>query len=374
MNPTPRGATLLALSLALCVPAFAQTCPGVGNTFWKRDSLAQNPSGLTAVGVVPGLCEGEAAAVVFEMPANMAPQRLTQVVAPWGHAPAGTSGFVAALDVEIYDGVSFAGGTPIMGSPVFTLSGTGQSLQVQSHALNTFDITPYEVIVGLAPATGSPPVRRFAVAFRVEINAFPGGSCATGYFANFFTDAQASFGTCITPIATSLLDQQGVGWTDMKLANVGGFPICPFAFNGTWCIRACSEDAYPASYTTIAAGCPGTFGVSQLIPATLPRIGTSMLVIVNNMAVSLGIMLMGFTNFAPPIDMTFLDMTACPLHTSFEFTYSLVGGGGQAVHTLILPNDPTLLSLELYQQALSFDAINPFGAVLSDAAKLVIGI
>ncbi len=135
MNSTPRGATLLSLSLAFCVPAFAQTCPGADNTFWKRDSLAQNPSGLTAVGVVPGLCEGEAAAVVFEMPANMAPQRLTQVVAPWGHAPAGTNGFQAALDVEIYDGVSFSGGTPVMGSPVFTLSGTGQSLQVQSHAL-----------------------------------------------------------------------------------------------------------------------------------------------------------------------------------------------------------------------------------------------
>ncbi len=169
---------------------------------------------------------------------------------------------------------------------------------------------------------------------------------------------------------------QGQGWRDASLAQFTGLPlnICPIAYNGVWAIRACSVDAFPASYTTIAAGCPGTLGVSHLIPATLPRIGTSMLVIVNNMALNVGIMLMGFTNFAPPIDLTFLGMNGCPLNTSLEFTYSLVGGGGQAVHTLTLPLDNSLLGLTLYDQALSLDAINTFGAVTSDAARLVIGL
>ena len=127
-------------------------------------------------------------------------------------------------------------------------------------------------------------------------------------------------------------------------------------------------------HTTIAAGCPGSLGVSNLIMATPPKIGTNMLVIVNKMTTNLGIMLMGFTNYAPPIDLTFLDMPGCPLHTSFEFTYTLLGAGNQVIHTLTLPLDNTLLGVQLYQQALSFDPINTFGAVTSDAAKLIIGL
>lgn len=375
MHSLPRRLTVLALTLGLglCAPAVAQGCSGLG-TFWKRDNLPIIPTGATPVAVIPGMCEGESAGVVFEMPANMSPQRIKQVTAPWGHGLGGTNGFVAQLDVEIYDGVSFAGGIPNMGTLVWSLAPTQSAMQVQTHGLNTLDVSQYNIIVGLAPPTGTPPVRRFAVCFRCDLNLYPGGTCAGGYAANFFTDASTSFGACNTPLRTSLIEMLGVGWRDAATATVSGFPICPFAYNGTWAIRCCTEDAYPASYTTIATGCPGTPGVSHLISATLPRIGTSMLVIVNNMSVSLGIMLMGFTNYVPPIDMTFLGMTNCPLHTSFEFTYSLLGGGGQAVHTLALPLDNSLLSLTLYQQAVSFDAINPFGAVLSDAARLVIGI
>lgn len=362
------GLALLAASAAT-----AQTCPGAGNTFWKRDGLPAVPSGLTAVGLVQGVCEGEAIGVVFEMPASMSPQKVLQVTAPWG-AVGGTNGFQAQLDVQIYDGVSFTAGIPNMGTLVFDLEPTGSAMQVDSHALNSLDVSTYDIVVGLAPATGTPPVRRFAVCFRCDFNAHPTGSCASGWPANFFTDAQASFGTCLTPLRTSLIQELSQGWRDMATLTIGGFPACPFAFNGTWCIRACTTDAFPASYTTIAAGCPGTLGTSNLISATLPKIGTNMLVIVNKMTLNLGIMLMGFTNYVPPLDLTFLDMPNCPLHTSFEFSYSLFGGGNQAVHTLTLPNDNSLLGLQLYQQALSFDPINTFGAVTSDAARLVIGL
>ena len=104
--------------LALTTVAAAQGCATPGGTFWQRDSLPANPSGLTSVGVVRGMCEGESAGVVFEMPAGMSPQRLTRVVAPWGHAPNGTPGFQAALDVEIHDGVSFSGANVSMGTRV----------------------------------------------------------------------------------------------------------------------------------------------------------------------------------------------------------------------------------------------------------------
>lgn len=359
------------VGLGVASTAAAQACPGT-STSWKRDNLPLVP-GLAPVGLVQGVCEGEAVAVVFEMPAGMSAQKVLQVTAPWG-GTGGTIGFQAQLDVEIYDGVSFTGGVPNMGTLVWSLGSTGAGMLVESHGLNSLDVSSYDIVVGLAPATGTPPVRRFAVCFRVDINAAPGGSCASGYSGNFFTDAQASFGTCLTPLRTSLIQELTQGWRDMATLTIGGFPACPFAFNGTWAIRACTTDAFPASYTTIAAGCPGTLGTSNLISATPPKIGTNMLVIVNKMTLNLGIMLMGFTNYVPPIDLTFLDMPGCPLHTSFEFTYSLIGGGNQAVHTLILPPDNTLLGLQLFQQALLFDPINTFGAVSSDAARLVIGL
>ncbi len=96
----------------------AQGCQNAADTFWKRDALPNVPVGLLGVSVIPGLCEGESAGVVFNMPAGMGPQQITQVVAPWG-AIGGTPGHQAVLDVEIYDGVSFTGAVANMGTLVF---------------------------------------------------------------------------------------------------------------------------------------------------------------------------------------------------------------------------------------------------------------
>ena len=180
------AATFVFGSTLFAVAAPAQGC-GSG-TFWKRDHLPDVPTGLTGVSVIQGMCEGESAGVVFEMPANMPPQRITQVVAPWG-AALGVNGFLAALDVEVYDGVAFSGAGVNMGTQVFSLTGQATAnMQVQSHALNTLDTSTYNIIVGVAPATGSPPMRRFAICFRTDINFHPSGTCATGWPANFFTD------------------------------------------------------------------------------------------------------------------------------------------------------------------------------------------
>ena len=357
------------------VPATAQGCSGPG-TFWKRDNLPIIP-GLTAVAVVQGMCEGESAAVVFEMPASMPPQRIKQVVAPWGEGFAGVPGFQAELDVLIYDGVTFSGGIPNMGVLVFQLSTTGAGMQVQTHGLNTLDVSSYDIVVGQQPPSGSPFLRRFAVAFRTEINFHPTGSCAGGWPANYFTDTQPGFSGCTTPPRTSLIEIQGQGWRDASTATIGGFPLCPFAYNGVWCIRCCTEDAYPASYTTFAPGCPSSAGVSHLIPATLPRIGTTMLVIVDHMPISVGVMVLGFSNGPPlPLDVTFLGLNGCLLHVSVDITYMLSGGGGTAVHSLALPLDNTLLGLVVYEQALVLDnlPLNPFGGALSDAATVQIGL
>lgn len=370
--------------LAAAAPALAQGCAGTG-TFWKRDTLPVVPSGLTGVSVIQGMCEGESAGVVFEMPANMPVQRLTQVVAPWG-AALGVNGFQAALDVEVYDGVSFSGAFVNMGTLVFSLSQAATSnMQVQSHGLNTLDTSTYNIIVGAAPPTGSPPVRRFAVCFRCDLNLHPTGTCATGYPANFFTDnsQQPTFPfTCnniITPLRTSIIEIQGQGWRDAALASVTGIQLCPIYYSGIWCIRACSEDAFPAFYTNFGPGCPSSLGVSQLIPATLPRIGQTLFVIVNNMPVNLGLMLTGTSSvvsgFGPlPLNMTPFGITNCTLRVSPDFLTTLTGGGGSASYSLAIPNLVSILGAQFWQQPFVFDPpLNPFGGALGDAAALQIG-
>ncbi len=373
---------LVALVLA---PAAAQGCPGAG-TFWKRDTLPIVPSGLASVGVVAGMCEGESAGVVFEMPANMSAQRITQVVAPWGSA-SGIPGLTAALDLEVWDGVSFSGASVNMGTRVFSLSqNTSGSMQVATHGLNTFDTSPYNIVVGLAPPTGTPAVRRFAITFRIDINTVPdscnGGSVPTS-FTSFFTDATSQIGfgcnSTITPQRTSVIEIQGQGWRDPALAQIGIIPLCPNYYRGIFCIRACSEDAFPAYYTTFANGCPSSLPTSQLIPATLPRIGTTMFVIVNNMPVNSGVMVTGFSDttsvFGPlPLNATPYGATGCTLFVSADVLTTLVGGGGAATFSLSIPNVNTLLGAQLFQQpAVVSPGLNPLEIALGNAAKFQVG-
>ncbi|MEO6596839.1 MAG: hypothetical protein ABIP94_19010, partial [Planctomycetota bacterium] len=186
----------------------------------------------------------------------------------------------------------------------------------------------------------------------------------------------------ITPQRTSVIEILGQGWRDAALASVVQLgipiPLCPIYYSGIWCIRCCSEDAFPAYYTMYGAGCPGTLPVSQLLPATLPRIGTTMFVIVNNLPLNLGLMISGTSNtnsgFGPlPLNVAPLGMPGCFLRASFDFTTVLTGGGNSASYSLTIPNVNTLLGQQFYQQAFVFDQVNVFGGVLSNASALQIG-
>ena len=250
------------------VPLSGQGCQTPTDTFWRRDSLPVVPAGLTAVSLVRGICENESAGVVFTLPPGMPIQQVTQVVAPWGPA-GGVNGQTALLDVEIYDGVSFTPGNPIpnMGTLVFRLSNAGANMSVSSHALNTLDVSAFNIIVGQQPPNGVPLARRYAVCFTVLMNNYTGvnNTCATGYDANFFTDNAAFSFSCngiTTPQQTSLIEITGQGWRDAALAMVSGVNLCPFFYSGVFCIRACTRNAAP----------PNPFQVNPLspLPANAP--------------------------------------------------------------------------------------------------------
>lgn len=373
-----------SLSIVLTAPLAAQGCQTGTDTFWKRDTLPVTPTGPMAVSIIQGMCEGESAGVVFEMPASMGVQKITQVVAPWG-APGGVSGFQALLDVEVYDGVVFNGAVVNMGTRVFSLSQQLTSnMQVQSHALNTLDTSTYDIRVGIAPPNGTPLVRRFAICFRCDINFHPTGSCATGWPANFFTDNSQTGGglvcnNIITPQRTSVIEIQGQGWRDAALASVSGFQLCPLYYKGIWAIRCCSRDAFPASYTTFGQGCPSSLGITTLNAVQLPRLGSTMLVILDRLPQNACFMITGFSDTTSafgslPLSLAPFGAPGCLGRVSIDSNVLLVGSNGNALSSMTVPNILSLMGAQLYQQALVFDAAaNQLGAVVSNAATLVIG-
>jgi len=373
---------MLCLGLP-CVPAVAQGCTTGSDTWWQRDTLPVAPTGLSAVSVIQGLCEGESAGIVFEMPANLGPQVVTQVVAPWG-AAGGVNGFNALLDVEVYDGVSFSGAVVNMGTRVWSMTQSlNSNLQATSHGLNSLDTSTYGIVVGIAPPNGTPLVRRFAICFRCDMNLHPTGSCATVWPANFFTDNNQAGGfTCnniITPLRTSIMEIAGQGWRDAALATVSGIQLCPLYYKGIWCIRCCTRDAFPASYTTFGPGCAGGLGVPSLQPITLPRLGQNLNVLINGLPHNLCFLVTGWSNtqFALgslPYDMAPFGAPGCRLRVSNDMMLFLIGTNSTAFFSMSIPGSPGLLGTLFYQQALALDgAANAFGATLSDAAAASIG-
>lgn len=240
---------LAAAAIALAPDAArAQACPGPNDNFWKNDGLPQIPGGAFAVAVVPGLCQGEAIGAVFTLPSAQSPQLLNKVAVGFGNQ-FGTSGFQALANVEIYDGVTWSGNKPTLGAKLFDLEAqTQSSMQVFTHGIVEFDMTPYNVTVGNGKNT-------FVVAFRSSFN--PNGNCTSGFPSNFVTDAAQSFNCTSTP-KKNLMDIQGQGWVDPSNATVQGFPLCPLFYNGDWIIRACSTPVSPPTcQQNLGLGGPG---------------------------------------------------------------------------------------------------------------------
>lgn len=213
---------LLALASGILVPdSFAQTC-GQGERLLKNDILPDNPSGSYTIGIVPGLCDGEAAMSLFNAGG---PVRVKSVAIGYGHR-FGTNGVQALVDVEIYDGATVgANGRWTLGPLLFKLSNGSSSLQIQSTGINTFTL----------PAPVRVPSGRPVIGFRMELNS-AGGSCALGYDANFFCDAD---NRCRAGI--NILDATGHGPVDPVTYTGFGVGLCPVFFRGSWVIRCCVE-------------------------------------------------------------------------------------------------------------------------------------
>jgi hypothetical protein len=135
-----------------------------------------------------------------------------------------------------------------------------------------------------------------------------------------------------------------------------------------------------AGYTTFGAGCAGSLGVAHLAASQLPRLGQTLVVNVDHLPLALAVMITGFSStqaaFGPlPFGLAVIGMPGCDVRVSLDVTDALVGTGTTASWQLAVPNQPALLGLRFHQQALVFDPpANAFGAVISDAATVTIGL
>jgi hypothetical protein len=249
MHDTPRLAALAAaLLFPAAAPGAAQSC-GPGETTWKNDNLTGTPA------VIQGICEGDAMGAVYPLPAG--PLRRLETVNLFYGALAQVNGHFAVVNVQVHDGVSWAGNVPTLGPKVLDLAvATGTNATVFSHGWNAIDLSALGVTVGHATDD-------FVVVAEMVFNVTT-GSCVTGWPADFTTDATSIF-TCTSLLNRNLirLTTVGEGWQDAKVATALGFPLCPIYYNGNWALRACSTDGAGA-WTVLAGAKAGSNGLPEL--------------------------------------------------------------------------------------------------------------
>jgi PKD repeat protein len=134
-----------------------------------------------------------------------------------------------------------------------------------------------------------------------------------------------------------------------------------------------------AGYGFFAPGCAGSLGITNLTNTSRPQVGTTLTVNLNHLPLSAAILMVGFSRttsgFGPlPLDLTPLGAPGCFGRVSPDVTIFLTGAGNAAAWNLTVPNVPAFIGQLLYNQALVLDpAFNTLGAVVSDAAGMMIG-
>jgi V8-like Glu-specific endopeptidase len=146
-------------------------------------------------------------------------------------------------------------------------------------------------------------------------------------------------------------------------------------------IQAVLASKVVGKFRPFGAGCPGTNGTPTLANQGYPTIGQRMSVDVANLApAQAGALLFGLSSTtwsggSLPRDLSAIGMTGCmQLHDWALASISTTTGTGTVSVPLSVPQDPALVGARAFVQFANVDAgANPFGAVTSNAAELVVG-
>jgi PKD repeat protein len=164
----------------------------------------------------------------------------------------------------------------------------------------------------------------------------------------------------------------------VRTALFGGGLLNPRIWNGTLLYSANATGGDPG-YGFFGPGCAGSLGMTNLLHGNRPQVGTTLAVNLNNLPLSAAIIITGFSNtnslFGPlPLDLSIYGAPGCQARVSSEGSLFLLGAGNAATWNFGIPNDPGLVGLQMYNQALVLDpGFNALGAVMSDAAAMFIG-
>ncbi|MFY9344707.1 MAG: RCC1 domain-containing protein, partial [Planctomycetota bacterium] len=134
------------------------------------------------------------------------------------------------------------------------------------------------------------------------------------------------------------------------------------------------------SYALFGGGCSGSLGVPTLVlTSPPPRIGQGFSVRADRLPLDMAFMLLGLSNLsfaagALPFPLAVVGMPGCDLRVSNDVAVFQSGIANYAVFTFALPSSTALIGFGFHQQALVPDpGTNGFGAVMSDAATVVLG-
>jgi Regulator of chromosome condensation (RCC1) repeat len=135
-----------------------------------------------------------------------------------------------------------------------------------------------------------------------------------------------------------------------------------------------------STYVTFALGCAGRQASARLVPLDTPRIGENLQVSVMGLPAGVAVMITGWSSgnsvLGPlPLPLAQFGMPGCVLSVSTDLATLVTGAGNIASLSVPIPNLRVLVGTTLHHQALIPDpaAANPARAVMSDAARFVIG-
>ncbi|MGB3968578.1 MAG: hypothetical protein WBO45_17720 [Planctomycetota bacterium] len=136
----------------------------------------------------------------------------------------------------------------------------------------------------------------------------------------------------------------------------------------------CGRVGPPSTFIAFSQGCAGSRPATRLVPADTPAIGRTLELTLFDLPLDIAMIAMGWTRFANPVALASLGMPGCDWHVALDGVALLSGQNTQAKFSLPIPDQPSLVGIHFFHQALVLDpTANPFGAVVSEASEGVVG-
>lgn len=351
------------------------------------DSTAQNP--------------------IWAVPASCAAPQVTltasRLCGPPDTARVGVSFALNSLTTQLTGGTGFFGSGSGNLFDVTVLNPAGITVCALTNCPYTDGTVPLGTqlqcqvyVTDLACCTTSPATHSNASAWRLVATGtggYAGGNSGSPVPITMALDrpiylAQGTYGMAVHMIGAGIASRIGavtVGNSDVSIA-AGGMKSGVFnasltasrSWSGTLHYDTLGQDA-TAGYGYFGPGCPGTLGISSLLPSAPPRIGTTMNVTIGALPASSAFVLLGFSKTTSvfgslPVDAGTFGAPGCFGRVSTESAVYLVGAGNSVTWSLTIPPNPAYLGVQFYQQALPLDpGFNALGASFSDAMAMMIG-